>query len=402
MSDDKALPATTSTYLDLLYKRLEPDELLELLVEVSESISEAMVVYDPSGRLVVCNQNFRDLYGYTEAEASPGTHFQDLGKIDVERGNVAIADEYGDGKAYLLRKAEYRQRLEGSFIVQMKDGRWFKTTDRRLPRGGFVSLQSDITKEKLAEIELRSAMESAEIANRAKSEFLANMSHELRTPLNSIIGFSHVMIDGLFGKLGDPKYDEYAENIRSSAQHLLGVVSDILDLSKIEAGEFSIAENDVDVSELAEYVARILSPRAEGKKIALSRDVAQDLPLLRADTRLVRQILINLVDNAVKFTPPGGQVGISSRCDENGDLLIAVMDTGIGMAEDEIAMALEPFHQIRRSSDIAFEGTGLGLPIANKLAELHGGSLTIESGEGAGTTATLRFPAERVLRRQDT
>jgi len=207
MADDKASPSgRASAYLDLLNERLGTAELPELLIEVSESVSEALAVYDAEGRLVICNQNFRDLYGYSNIEARPGVHFRELGKIDLERGNVAIGDEYGDGEAYLQRKAEYRNNLEGSFIVKMKDGRWFKTTDRRLPRGGFVSVQSDITNEKEAEFELRAAKESAEIANRAKTEFLANMSHELRTPLNSIIGFSHVMIEGLFGDLGDPRY----------------------------------------------------------------------------------------------------------------------------------------------------------------------------------------------------
>lgn len=397
MGNGKPPSDNSSAFVDL-YRRLGSEDLLELLIEVSQSVSEALVVYDPAGRLVLCNRNFRELYGYTEAEARPGVHFQELGRIDVERGNVAIGDEYGDGDAYLRRKAEYRQKLEGSFIVRMKDGRWIKTTDRRLPRGGFVSVQSDITNEKRAELELRLAKEAAEVANRAKSEFLANMSHELRTPLNSIIGFSHVMIDGLFGKLGDPRYAEYAEDIRTSAQHLLAVVSDILDLSKIEAGEFSIAENDVDVSELAEYVTRILRPRAVDQEIDLRIDVAPGMPVLRADARLLRQTLLNLVDNAVKFTPAGGRVEITGRCDKSGDILVSVKDTGIGMAASEISLAMEPFHQIRRSSSIAFEGTGLGLPLAKKLTELHGGTLTIESEEGVGTTATLRFPRERAAR----
>ncbi len=402
MADDKANSGRAGfAYLDILKESLGTKELLELLIEVSESVSEALAVYDSDGRLVICNQNFRDLYGYSKAETRPGTHFRELGKIDLERGNVAIGDEYGDGEAYLKRKADYRASLEGFFIVRMKDGRWIKTTDRRLPRGGFVSVQSDITNEKQAEFDLRVAKETAEIANRAKSEFLANMSHELRTPLNSIIGFSHAMTDKLFGELGDPKYSEYAEDIRASAQHLLSVVSDILDLTKIEAGRFSISEDNVDLTELADYTARILNPRAKSKKIDLCLDVSPDVSELRADIRLLRQIFINLVDNAIKFTPNEGHVGISCRRDSSGDALVTIKDTGLGMAPNEIAIALEPFLQLRRSADVAFEGTGLGLPLAKKMVELHGGVLTIESEEGAGTTVTLRFPSERVIQPAD-
>ena len=179
------------------------------------------------------------------------------------------------------------------------------------------------------------------------------------------------------------------------------MVSDILDLSKIEAGRFPIADDEVDLTETVEYTVRILGPRANSKEIDLTIDVAPEVSKLRADARLLRQILLNLVDNAIKFTPTDGQVAISSHCDTNGDLLIAVKDTGIGMALSDISMALEPFLQLRRSADIAFEGTGLGLPLARKMVELHDGTLLIESEEGAGTTVTLRFPKERVVEPSD-
>lgn len=400
MLNDKTSSDKASINHDL-YKGLGADVLLDLLIEVSQSVSEALVVYDADGLLVMCNQNFRDLYGYTDAEARPGVHYRDLGKIDVERGNVAIGDEYGSGDDYLARKAEYRNTLQGSFIVQMKDGRWFKTTDRRLPRGGFVSVQSDITNEKRTELELRLARDAADIANKTKSDFLANMSHELRTPLNSILGFTHVMINELYGDLGNPKYAEYTSDIHTSAQHLLSVVSDILDLSKIEAGEFTIEENDVNVSELADYIARMMSPRALSREIELAMTDVSAAMTVRADRRHMRQILLNLVDNAIKYTPAGGTVSVSCHINDRQELLISVKDTGIGMAEADIELVLEPFRQLRRSPNIAYEGTGLGLPLAKKMAEMHSGSILIESTEGAGTTVTLKFPPERLISAHD-
>ena len=198
--------------------------------------------YDADGRLVTCNRNFRELYGYSEEEARPGVHFAELGRIDVARGQVVVGDEYGGGDDYLQRKAEYRRKLEGSFIVQLKDGRWLKTTDRRMSGGGFVSVQVDITEIKGKEEAFRKAMEEAEAATRSKSEFLANISHDLRTPLNAILGFSEMILGEVSGPFENGTYRGYLENIHKGGQLLLSIVNDILDT--VRADRLAVLHRD--------------------------------------------------------------------------------------------------------------------------------------------------------------
>ena len=251
-------------------------------------------------------------------------------------------------------------------------------------------------RERLQE-ELAAAREAAEASSRAKSEFLANMSHELRTPLNAIIGFSEIIKVGMHGPL-NARYRDYAGDIFESGIHLLGLINDILDLSKLEARQFELCEEGMDVGETIESAMRLVEEQARKGKIELSEDVPEALPLIRADNRRIRQIVINLLSNAVKFTPEGGRVRISA-VRKDGGLAITVSDTGIGMAEDQIAKALEPFGQINSMLSRRFEGTGLGLPLAKKLIELHGGTLSIESTVGAGTAVTVELPPERILLR---
>jgi len=233
----------------------------------------------------------------------------------------------------------------------------------------------------------------AEAANRTKSDFLANMSHELRTPLNAIIGFSEVIQKAIMGPLSE-RYREYGADIFNSGTHLLGLINDILDLSKLEAGQFELHEEEIDLGEAIEASMRLLEPQAEKSKIQLLKAIDQSLALIRADDRRIRQVLINLLSNAVKFTPEGGKVRVSSfRTD--GGLAIAVNDTGIGMTSEEIPKALEKFGQIDSKISRQYAGTGLGLPLAKRLIELHGGTLTIKSEVNVGTTVTIVLPHER-------
>lgn len=249
--------------------------------------------------------------------------------------------------------------------------------------------------------QLRNAKDHAELADRTKSEFLANMSHELRTPLNAIMGFSEVIKDALFGPL-DGRYREYAADIHNSGVHLLAVINDILDLSKLEAGKFELREDTLPLDKLMVSSMEMVELRARTNHIQLARDVAPSLPALQADPLRMRQILINLLSNAVKFTPEGGKVTLSARLDDNGDLLLEVVDTGIGMRPSDIAIALEPFRQISSQLNRSYEGTGLGLPLVKRLTELHGGTLMLRSAPNAGTTATVRLPSSRLVQPVET
>jgi signal transduction histidine kinase len=240
--------------------------------------------------------------------------------------------------------------------------------------------------------ELLVAKTEAERANHAKSEFLANMSHELRTPLNAIIGFSDVMSRQLLGPLGSDKYRIYADDIGNSGKHLLQIINDVLDMAKIEAGRGELTLATCDIGEIVAACLRMVSERAEAGQIMLATESAGDLPPLIADERALRQVLLNLLSNAVKFTRPGGCVTVATAAAESG-LVITVADTGIGIAEQDLAHVLEPFAQADGGLARNFEGTGLGLPIARALMALHGGSLELASAAGVGTTVTLRLPA---------
>lgn len=235
---------------------------------------------------------------------------------------------------------------------------------------------------------------AAILASQAKSEFLANMSHELRTPLNAIIGFSEMMNSGYFGPL-NAKQKERMNDINLCGNHLLHLISDILEFSKGEAGKLEIVEEKIAVGEIIQEVARMMGEKVKSKGVRLSTDIPTRPPMLFADKRKLKQILLNLVSNAVKFTPQGGEIKLTVRVDQNGALVLSVADTGIGIAEEDIPTALSVFGQVHRSRN--HEGTGLGLPLCRMFAELHGGKLALASVVGEGTTVRVIFPAQRVI-----
>ncbi|NQU60721.1 MAG: PAS domain S-box protein [Rhodospirillales bacterium] len=245
--------------------------------------------------------------------------------------------------------------------------------------------------------QLAGAMEGMEIASRAKTEFLASMSHELRTPLNSIIGFSEVIKNEVFGALGNPRYLEYVGDIHGSGQHLLELINDILDVSKIEAGAMELIDEHLDIDGVINDALRVVQGRAEDDQITLSASISVDLPELVADRVRVKQVLLNLLSNAVKFTPSGGAVSVSAFIDEDRSMVVSVTDTGHGIAEEEIQEILEPFTQAKSGHAKRQEGTGLGLYLSKTLMKEHGGTLKIESELGKGTTVTIRFPKSRIM-----
>ena len=243
------------------------------------------------------------------------------------------------------------------------------------------------------------AKEEADIANKAKSDFLANMSHELRTPLNAIIGFSDTIQNEIMGPVGNTHYKDYIANIHASGGHLLALINDILDLSAVEAGKLELHKEPVDIQDLAELAILQLSPRAEAAGVRLITDVDAELDFLQADKRRMLQVLLNLMGNAVKFTPEGGSVSLMARQD-GAQFRISVRDTGEGMDEEGIKNAMEPFGRNESQTTSHREGTGLGLPLSDELVRAHGGGMTIESEPGVGTTVILSFPQELILERK--
>ncbi|MEX1205016.1 MAG: ATP-binding protein [Dongiaceae bacterium] len=247
------------------------------------------------------------------------------------------------------------------------------------------------------EHDLRLAKDAAEAANQAKSLFLANMSHELRTPLNAILGFSEVLKNKMFGPLGSVRYEEYVTDINDSGAHLLRLINDVLDIARIESGRADLAEEFVDVAATVAGCVHLVDARATQKGIRLVTDMPPDLPALHADGTRLRQILTNLFDNAVKFTPDGGEIRVSAALSPAGGICLTVADTGIGIATADMPRVHEVFGQVDGSFSRSQGGAGLGLPLAKALAEKHGGTLTVESEPSVGTTVTVAFPPERTV-----
>ncbi|MEP4421197.1 MAG: HAMP domain-containing sensor histidine kinase, partial [Nitratireductor sp.] len=308
---------------------------------------------------------------------------------------------------------------------QLADGRWLQVNQLPTKDGGTVSVGADITQlklhqEKLVESERRlmatihdlslarraeedrarelvdlnrkymRETERAEAANRAKSEFLANMSHELRTPLNAIIGFSELMQSSLFGPLGSERYEEYTRDIHASGNYLLGVINDILDMSKIEAGQFSLQREEIELAALMAEAVRVISVQASEKAIEIETNIAQ-ATTLQADRRAVKQIALNLLSNAVKFTGQGGRISVRAR-KAGGALVLSIEDNGCGIPRDALKKLGRPFEQVENQFSKSHRGSGLGLAISRSLTEMHGGSLKIKSTQGRGTIVSVRIP----------
>ena len=372
--------------------RFAAEQKLQILSRAVDQSASAMAIADPAGIVRYVNRKFVEMTGYSEAEACGETlaMYLDVGDATwFERIRQAperhdswqkiVLSRRKSGEAYWERVAVFGVRDEGGTVTN------------------FVAIKEDITEQKRTEFELHAAMERAEIANRAKSDFLANMSHELRTPLNAIIGFSETMTTEMFGPLGSPKYEEYSNDIRQSARHLLGIINDILDLSKIEAGKFELDTSPLDLCEVIRLSTDLIRPRVTEAGIALTLHLSPDMPLVFGDERAMRQILLNLLSNAAKFTPMGGSICVSAGLTEGGAVELSIADTGIGIHEKDIEVVLRPFGQADSALNRKFEGTGLGLSITKSLVETLGGDLELKSTPGVGTTVFVRLPRDCVV-----
>lgn len=315
--------------------------------------------------------------------------------IFAERQDLVAEMEIGAVWSFPIKSRD--GRVLGSVAMIYRNPRAPSDSDLTFINGA-AKLAAVAIERRRAEQRLAEALRTAEIANHSKSQFLANMSHELRTPLNAIIGFSEMIREEMFGPIGTPEYIEYIGDIHSSGRHLLELINDILDISKIEAGQFEIDETWADLKILANWSADLVRHRAQENQVTLVIEIADNIPQAYVDERAVKQIMLNLLSNATKFTPAGGDVTLSARLADNHDLILSVTDTGIGIEPHLIAKVMEPFGQAEGPMARSHGGTGLGLPITKSLAEIHGGTLILESEPGVGTTVTVRMPAWRTTR----
>jgi len=325
--------------------------------------------------------------------------------LGIAPSALAHADDLKAMQSTFVEASYFGRAAEAEVRLKRADGGFVWTEIRCRPaepaEGGeaeIVAVTRDISERKAHEIALIEARDLAEGANRAKSHFLANMSHELRTPLNAILGFSEVMTHQMFGMLGSPRYLEYARLIHESGGHLLELINGILDMSKIEAGKFELSEETFEFDEVAGPALRFVKLQADRKGVVLRTAISPDCKALFGDKRAVKQMLVNLLTNGVKFTPRGGEVRLSATRNDAG-VEIAVRDTGIGIAPEDLKRLGRPFEQVDGTHVKAQEGTGLGLALVKALAALHGGSALIESKLGEGTTVRLRLPHAAVSER---
>jgi len=373
------------------------------LTDAVESLRDGFALHDARDRLVLCNAKYRGLFGALDGFGGSGRAYEEDLRQALAAGCLTAAPEAADG-AWLRGRLARRRSAPSIEEMHLADGRWLLVTETRTAASGTVALYTDITELKLRETALEdsrravsAALESAEVASRAKSEFLANMSHELRTPLNAIIGFSQIAIADTGDHLPPSTYRDYARDVLDSARHLLSIINSILDYAKLEARRMALDESAVSLAAEAAAASRMLAPTAAQGGVTVELADLPALPRLWGDARILRQVLLNLLSNAVKFTPAGGRVTVSGTWSPATGIALAVADTGIGIAAADIPKAVAPFTQIDSSFSRRYEGTGLGLPLAKSMVELHGGRLELRSEPGRGTTVTITLPAERVL-----
>jgi len=374
-------------------------KLREQLVDAIESISDAMVLFDAQDKFVMCNTRYRQIFNKNDTLLAPGTPFRKLMKAVVE-SDLIVGVGDNPQKWARERLAERKTLNPDGYRREerLRDGTWLRFNEYRTSEGGRLLLLTNITDLRQTKHELLGAINQAEIASRAKSDFLAGMSHELRTPLNAIIGFSDVMISGIYGDIPQQKYKEYIADINQSGVHLLNLINDILDISKIESGTVKLNESEVDLHKVVDVSVRLNENKIKEGGLTLQKRMPGDLPRIWADERRINQILLNLVSNAVKFTPGGGKIKISASVRASGDVVLSVSDNGIGISPGNIKKVMSEFGQVDNAIAREKEGTGLGLPLSRGLMEVHGGNLEIESEFGIGTSVTAIFPSRRLIK----
>jgi signal transduction histidine kinase len=366
---------------------------LALQTVTLQAVGEGIGAFDRELRLIAWNPTYVQMCRLPSEWLRVGLPLAEILRFQAARGDFAPEPT----KAAVADRLAAARRVDADPVeMTLPSGQIAELRRSPLPGGGFVASLRDITLRKQAEQALVAARDQADLANRAKSEFLANISHELRTPLNAVLGFSEVICNEMFGPLGENRYKEFARDIHESGLHLLAIINDILDLSRIEAGRLELHEEVISIEGLFDTVQRFVRERVESAGLRITAEIPPGLPPIRADQRALKQVLLNLLSNAVKFTPAGGQITLQATLEPDGGVAFRVRDTGIGIAPSDLPKALEPFGQVDSSLSRKYEGTGLGLPISRALIELHRGRFVLASEPGIGTTVTFSLPPDRI------
>jgi PAS domain S-box-containing protein len=375
------------------HAQVTQDSRVQELEAILDTATDGVILFDDAGRILSLNRSAEALFGYHQRDVVGGTI---TALLAPESHGVALDYLEGlrsPGVASLLndgREVLGRERQGGTIPLFMTIGHVGEGADRK-----FCAVLRDMTTFKKAEGELVGARRAAEEASAHKSDLLAKISHEIRTPLNAIIGFAEVMLEERFGPIGNERYREYLRDVHASGSHVISLVNDLLDLAKVEAGRLELAFTGVNLNDLVSSCVTLLQPQAMRERIVMRTSFASKLPPVVADERSMRQIVLNLVSNAIKFTDAGGQVIVSTAMTDRGEVAFRVRDTGIGMTAEEVEAALEPFRQIATSRRSG--GTGLGLPLTKALVEANRGALQISSNPKEGTLVEVIFPPTRVL-----
>ncbi len=383
-----------TTYSDIT-DRSHAETYSDLLIQALERSGAGIAIFDPDNNLVLTNRTIRANNPFITGHSMPDFGYEDWGRSLIETG--AIAGIEGQEDEWLQKWKNLRKNPKGGVEIRNANGEWVHIDVVILQSDHTVIVSNEITELKRAQTALINAKEDAEFANRAKTDFLANMSHELRTPLNSVIGFSELLISTDFQTLGMNSVTEYLGDINRSGRHLLRLISDILDISKIEVGELKLDEEALCLREINEECLSMIKERAHRAGTRIENYNRPPKVRLFADETRIKQIILNLLTNAIKFTGNGGKISLGWYANDDGSIYLEVVDTGTGMAKENIKIALEPFGQVANSMTREHEGAGLGLPLSRRLAELHQAELAIESDIGKGTTVRVTFPSERVV-----
>ncbi|CZT34249.1 sensor histidine kinase [Rhizobium sp. 9140] len=384
---DQAAIAEAEARVEAL--RIETEELRAIL----ETATDGVVVMGADGDIRSLNRSANALFNYNDADvigkpfATLFAHESQRAVMDYLAGLAGhgVASVLNDGREVIGREAS------GGFIPL------FMTMGRLSSSSGYCAVIRDITQWKRTEEELRSAKRAAETANAHKTDFLARVSHEIRTPLNAIIGFSDMMASEHFGPIGSARYIEYASDIGRSGRHVLDIVNDLLDISKIEAGEMELDFAAVEINEAVSEAVSLVQPQANAQRVIIRTSLSTSVPSVVADNRSIKQIALNILANAIRFTPAGGQIVVSTAYEANGSVMLRIRDTGVGMTRTELEQAMKPFRQVTTGTRMRGEGTGLGLPLTKAMAEANRALFAINSAPNEGTLVEITFPSQRVL-----